>query len=254
MKLPDRPAVVVATHPRSGTHLTIDLLRRNFSALHSKKRLLEPLDSLYVPIDIALQGSTHDQARIEKLIQRHRYPIIKSHWMSADYSNLQDPGLATWLATNATVIYVIRQPKLVIASHFLFQSMFKESISANQNWLDNAIAYWCDHVTSWTSRPDVLVINFSDVIRQPLATVDKIAKTLNIVATPKSPILPPRQRSKWLGRYYRFFSTDAPSTEILTKDQGKSFGEIFKGLDLQEFDAMTKPIIDRWFSQHSGKQ
>src|SRR4051794_27731921 len=45
---PERRPVVVASHPRSGTHLLIDLLRRQFPACASWKYPLERMDRLYL--------------------------------------------------------------------------------------------------------------------------------------------------------------------------------------------------------------
>ncbi len=39
--------ILIASHPRSGTHLTIDLLRKQFLECQSSKRLGEPLDKIY---------------------------------------------------------------------------------------------------------------------------------------------------------------------------------------------------------------
>ena len=50
--LENKRGVLVMTHPRSGTHLTIDLLRRSFPDLASSKRIFAALDSLYVAVDV----------------------------------------------------------------------------------------------------------------------------------------------------------------------------------------------------------
>ena len=46
----DRP-ILIASHPRSGTHLTIDFLRRQFSPCSSWKHWGESLDNLYLPLE-----------------------------------------------------------------------------------------------------------------------------------------------------------------------------------------------------------
>ena len=43
--------VVVASHPRSGTHLTLDLLRKQFPACASYKLPAQPLDRLYFALE-----------------------------------------------------------------------------------------------------------------------------------------------------------------------------------------------------------
>ena len=43
--------ILIASHPRSGTHLTIDLLRKQFQECQSYKRLGEPFDRLYLALE-----------------------------------------------------------------------------------------------------------------------------------------------------------------------------------------------------------
>lgn len=48
--------IIVASHPRSGTHLTMDLLRKQFPACVTYKLPTQPLDRLYLALE-ALSAS-----------------------------------------------------------------------------------------------------------------------------------------------------------------------------------------------------
>ena len=47
----DKQPIVVSSHPRSGTHLCIDLLRRQYKACNIPKTLDRGLDDLYFSIE-----------------------------------------------------------------------------------------------------------------------------------------------------------------------------------------------------------
>ncbi len=200
MSISTKPAILVATHPRSGTHLTIDLLRRNFLALASRKRRLEPLDALYVPIDTVLGNDSRQIRRTHRLIDGHRYPILKSHWLDPDYANLNAASveLGKWVCQNAKVVYVVREPHRVLASHYLFEASYRDISGDRQRWLDNACMYWCRHVNGWLSKSPAIVLRFEQIIADPAGTVRELSDVLGLPAQAADPILPPKMRSTLL--------------------------------------------------------
>lgn len=246
--LPDKKSVVVATHPRSGTHLTIDLLRRNFAELKSRKRRLEPLDTLYVPIDIAIIKKEAGLARVVELINRHQHPIIKTHWLQANYANLPQAAsfIGTWLDRNAKFVYVIRHPRKVLASHYQFERMFSTQITDPKQWLEESARKWVYHVESWSKKPETKTLRFEDIIKRPQETINELGDYLGWTPKPQSQILPPKLSSKWQGRWYRVFSTDAPSTEILTRGQGATFEQLFQDVDLTQFEQIVRPLEEQF--------
>ncbi len=74
--------ILIISHPRSGTHLTIDSLRRQFEECKSYKYPFETQSHLYLPIEGFLEKI--DRKRLTerkalKIIQRPQRPIIKMH-------------------------------------------------------------------------------------------------------------------------------------------------------------------------------
>lgn len=241
--MPVNPAILVVTHPRSGTHLTIDLLRRNFPALASRKRRLEALDALYVPIDVVLQADPRQRRRVQRLAHRHAYPILKSHWLNPDFRNLTEASeeWGRWVSEKAKIIYVVRDPKRVLASHYLFEKSYLDIRDDRQRWFDNACRYWSRHVHGWTGVSPDVIVQFEQIIAEPSKTVREFGELLGLRVQEADPILPPKLSSKWMGRWYRVMSSSAPSTEILTPGQGASFDDLFSDLDMTAFRNVVVP-------------
>src|SRR5450755_924617 len=78
--------IIVASHPRCGTHLLIDTLRLNFSECQSRKRVGERLDRLYLNFDDILRDESPLSCSVaEKILKRAQRPIIKTHaWPTFD--------------------------------------------------------------------------------------------------------------------------------------------------------------------------
>ena len=119
-ELAGRFGVLVVAHPRSGTHLTIDVIRRHFSTLANVKPLLAPLDALYVSLDALLIEDRSSAAcrRAITGLRRHEVPVIKSHWLDVTGDNLRcrEPVVADWINRAAKKIYVVRHPSSVMSS------------------------------------------------------------------------------------------------------------------------------------------
>jgi len=110
---------------RSGTHLTIDLLRRQFAAFRSWKRPLESLDSLYLPVDVLLP------------VGNRRIGVSPASWTSSAGPGVRSsrrissmrisrtcrqsqPAVADWLDQRATFLHVTRDLRQVLPSLWAF--------------------------------------------------------------------------------------------------------------------------------------
>jgi hypothetical protein len=72
--------IIVASHPRSGTHLLIDCLRLNFAECHSWKYPLERINRLYLSWASLCGEAPHltDRASARTLARVAR-PLVKTH-------------------------------------------------------------------------------------------------------------------------------------------------------------------------------
>ena len=216
--------VIVSTFMRSGTHLTIDLLRRQFPAFQARKRPLEALDSLYFPMDVLLPGwEPHDWSvpRALNVLRRGRRPILKSHFLDPDLRNLRNrqPAVASWLEERGTFLHVTRDPRQVLPSLWAFfpdwkggdPSPFDESFIAE--WLPQLRAHGAD----WKSRPGVRSLAYESITSDPRGTVEELSTWLGEPAVWHQPLLPPPLRSRWESRMKRIFACRSSSTAILAR-------------------------------------
>lgn len=224
--------VIVVTHPRSGTHLTIDLLRRNFDQLKSTKPPFAPLDALYVALDVFFleSASPASQTRAIKALAKHRNPIIKSHWIDPEYQSITGDyaSIGQWLQERGRVIYVVRNPENVLASTFLFEQGFLEisGQAARSAWLLQKAAYWVQHVTKWTARQNLMILRFEDIVKDTDRQLQSIGEFLDLPVNTCSSRLPPRMNGKWAGRLSRL-RTNPPTTEILNLQNRTTLEKLF---------------------------
>lgn len=224
---PCRP-VIVASHPRSGTHLTLDLLRRHFEACRIAKAPLAPLDRCYVNVDELLRaGHPLPPARASRLLARARRPPIKTHLLP-DGTRLHAPEVypgrlaEPWraLLTEAEArIYVVRDPRATLASYHEFAASWDPDARGSLGQFlrsevggRNRIVIWCEHVSRWRATPGVIVLRFEDIVGDPTSTLTRLAAQLDEVSEDRQPPLPPPLTSTAAARLARLRGGHPPST------------------------------------------
>ena len=227
--------VVVASHPRSGTHLLMDFLRRQFEACQSWKWWGERLDRLYCSIDeLNASRGRLDEATAYRILSRTERPLVKTHaWPNLNTVFLEEhhDGLPdkwrTWLTQNGTFLYVLRDVRTVMASYQMFRRRFdndaKGSLSAFVRGSDtpgdpNRIAQWAQHVQAWQDLPNSHLFRFEDLIHDTQNQLDRLATVLEETPIGAKPLLPPPFESIWGSRMARLFSTRPDSTAIIGVD------------------------------------
>ena len=249
-RLSGKQGVAVLSHPRSGTHLTIDLLRRNFPILSPPKPLFAPLDALYVSLDaVLIEGS--DAPSVRRCVyglSYHAIPIIKTHWVDPDLGNLAErsKALARWFDEKTIKLYIIRNPVNVFPSLHVFEREIGAVGSDRLDWLDRKSAYWARHVDSWCQRDDVMVIRFEDLIADARKYVDDIgARNPELRAAPHDPALPPPTRLLTHNRLQRL-SRYPQSTEILSLKTPERFSVLFSEEERAAFRKNTEATCKRF--------
>ncbi len=215
--------IVVATHMRSGTHLTIDMLRRQFTSVGGWKWPGEANDSVYLALDVmsGLQANWGER-RGFRILRRSKHPICKVHWTAPDFADLAklQPELATWILNRGRVIYVIRDPKKVMASMLAWELSANDSHRKPddiESWIVPKLNYWASHVNQWVDRPGTLVLRFEDIVKRPKTVVKDVARHLGLEPSWREPLLPPKLRGHWHSRLNRVISIRPVCTEILTQ-------------------------------------
>lgn len=223
--------ILIATFPRSGTHLTIDTLRAQFAECRSWKLPVEPLDRLFLTLDLLVRPKrnlSHESAI--RILRRAKRPIIKTHALP-DFQDVQlfrDPVVALpsvwkdWLRENATILYVVRDGRDVLASmHSLIQIRRPETRVRFGDFLRlpnrdvNFVRSWANHVRDWIQLANVFVLRFEDLRRDPEKTIARIGEHLQLEPRYQEPLIPPRLRSDLHARWTRLASVRPRSTAVV---------------------------------------
>lgn len=223
--------VVVASHPRSGTHLTIDLLRKQFPACATHKLPAQPLDRLYFALE-ALSAPSHQsitEAKALKILKKAQRPLVKTHAdPSFGHLNGQFSQWQSWLNQDATILYIFRDGRATMCSFHLFMQSYDPSARCSlsefmRQTIDgqSRVKRWVNHVEQWLAHPNVHPVQFEDIICRTAETIDKLACVLGVEAKHVEPLLPQSIRSLWHGRWVRLTSIAPESTAIIGYYRGQ---------------------------------
>lgn len=224
--------ILVASHPRSGTHLTIDFLRKHFPACSSWKYPGETLDYLYLALEgLTATGNQGFAKKSGKILKRFSElksaetsrPLLKTHG-SPQLQHLKENyvDLHRWIQHNATQIYVVRDGRSVLCSFHLFMQSFapetrcpiSEFLRQQVNGRSRVKA-WADHVEAWMAQPDVHLLKFEDLIHSPQSTLEHLGKWLDLTPRYVEPLLPQSPKNIWQGRWARLTQWRPESTAII---------------------------------------
>lgn len=226
---------------RSGTHLTIDLIRKQFD-IGGFKYPGEPLDCLYLPLDTLATEDNNANTKVFNKIGRFNRPIFKSHYLSCDLHEFsqQHPSFRSWLLESGTWIYVIRDPVSVMASLYQFETGYRAIADVNA-WLIMRAQSWADHVRRWIgNRPDIHILKFEEIVGGPEIAVHQLSSILDMPCRMKTPLLPKRLGSIWRSRLLRLFAVTCESTEILTDSAPTAISRLCRPATITAFNEVTE--------------
>ena len=216
--------IVVASFPRSGTHLAIDMLRRHIVECRSWKRFGERSDHLYLSFEaLAEMPADHPVPAVIKRLRRSPRPIVKTHcW--PDFGS-QLPAFrpwVDWLQRRGSFICAYRDPRLVLCSLYaarrgLLPLTLPLSLTEflRVEWDGMSLpARWAAHVTRWLAVDGCIPLNYQRVIDEPRAVMIELAKRLELKLDLVEPLLPPATRGRWHGRWLRLVSRRPASTAL----------------------------------------
>jgi hypothetical protein len=242
--------IVVATHPRSGTHLTLDLLRKQFNACKAWLWFGEALHHLYVDLGRLHPTHPHPMALEEAfdLLQRADRPTIKTHSLPSlpGYQG-KKREVAEAILDDGQTLYVVRDGRDVLCSAHVWKQedepdMAGISLSAFlRDTVDgmSRVAYWAEHVNAWTSRPNTHVVRFEDIIRNSRDVISDVGGMLGLTPLYETPLLPQPIRGRGRLPYYlRRLRRDFESTNIVGRPNGQPparWQDAFTNADRQFF-------------------
>jgi len=215
--------IIVATHPRSGTHLTIDFIRRHFASTRRRLRPLETPHNLYVSLDRLNQGHHRPITRAEFLRQVCRSPrtLVKTHSFPG-FSDVppEHRDLIEVLMDRAQVLSIVRDGRRVLCSWQAYEHRrvpaAREGFSAfirTPGWgFDDRPTSWAAHAEAWGTVEGMRRFTFEEIVGDPEAALDALADLLEERPDRRDPLLPPRLGSKRQIRLARLLGRTASTT------------------------------------------
>ena len=182
-----KKSILIVSHQRSGTHLTIDLIRNNFpynEPYVSFNKLLEPRNC-------RLENNIKSKLLCKPLIFKSHADInYKYYYRTSEFAQ----HLFTDLINNSKVIYVYREPKDVLISlYYHYKSIFPEEnlgsiddfvfqdskyqLENNSKRL-NRVEYLVHHLYEWSNfwnSKIVFYLSYESIIRDYKKSVMDIA-------------------------------------------------------------------------------
>jgi len=224
--------IIVATHPRSGTHLTIDLLRKQFPECQGWLWFGETLHHLYLDLDHLARDCSPCKGieKATRLLQRTERPIVKTHSLpTLDRFQGAKKQFAEELLNAADIIYVARDGRDVACStHVWMKSHHPEARCSLSSFLrqeeagTNRVKKWARHVRAWKEHDDVHVVRFEDIVSQPRAVIEQLGQILGLKPRYERPYLPKKvKRGGRLAAYWRRLTRQFESTAILGRYNGE---------------------------------
>ncbi len=230
--MPELQPILIASHPRSGTHLVLDLIRRQFKETRGRRLFGKPLDHLYLNLErLTSDNRPFTDAMAQKVLSKCSRPLMKTHYL-ADFSQTwveEETGrlAAKWrrIADEAAVVYVHRDPREVMVSYKQFLSSTHPDVAAislgdflsRPHWTgtDTMLSWWVRHVEGWLSRPNILMLAYHNVVKRPEETLEAIANHTCLTPLMRKPLLPPKVTSVTRTRLDRLTSLAPASTAII---------------------------------------
>ncbi|MEO1377138.1 MAG: sulfotransferase domain-containing protein [Cyanobacteria bacterium J06635_10] len=224
--------IIIVTHPRSGTHLTIDLLRKQFQECRSWLWFGETLHHSYLNLDhLAEKHSPHiNQQQALNILHRAKRPIIKTHSLpgfkelSYDHNEFVEK-----LMENADLYYVVRDGRDVLCSVHLWAQQsnrqarcsLSEFIRQEENGMSRP-KIWANHIHRWLEQPNIKVLKFEQNVKDTRNVVAQIGKELGIKPLYMEPLLPIKRQSgsRWEDYLLRL-TRQFESTTIVGRYNGK---------------------------------
>ena len=269
--------IVIASHPRSGTHLCIDILRLNFTECHSWKLPFEAADHLYLNVDDR-EPNLDAMTRVKRpLVKTHTLPDfvpLKPLWNDETQIN---PDLADWLNHNAAFVYPYRDGRESLRSLYQFlnveawgeQMTFSKFLRQRANGISRPRA-WAMHVMAWMERCPDACFAMERLLLEPREVVGQIAHAANLPWADQTVCVPPAPKSQLMWRLARRASVFPNTTAIPGQagpDAPGKWQDIFSEADREFFHQEAGDLLiqlgyetsDRWVggeasTKHSAYQ
>lgn len=245
--------VLVASHRRSGTHLSLDLIRRNFSACQPRMLNLENPHHSYLNLDRfeADNKVSCDEREALRLLSKAPRPMLKTHAEPA-FADI-DPrraGFVHDLVARSKTIYVHRDGKKVMCSMWTWRRVFDptarvpfaEFIRQTDALGRSRVRVWADHVAAWRATPGVLMIGFERIVKDTRGVLDEIGEWIGETPEPQDPLLPRSNTTRMQSYLARLTGNLESTNQHAAGDRPPKPEEAFSADDLAFYAEETAGI------------
>jgi hypothetical protein len=254
--------IVVASYPRSGTHLLIDCLRLNFTECRSWKFPLERINRLYLNLaDLAWKKEQLSARVVRRILSRAERPVIKSHtWPDfradvSDHERLESlyRDVAEWLQDHAAFLYVYRDGRRVMASRHRTVSRGATAmghVSLGEFLRQSPLGVsrpraWAQQVSEWLAQPRVHAVAMERLLAEPAVVLRDIGAAFGLTPLLPRLRLPARNRLTWPARLGRLIAVHPSSTAIVSKTPPLDWRSALTRADRAFFHAEAGDVLLR---------
>lgn len=246
--------ILVASHERSGTHLLMDLLRRQFPDCRGRAgRFVNPHDSLYFSIDRLNSGHHRPGQPVEcdRVLKAIRRPCLKTHNTPAmERTAPEHRAYIDALLARSTWCYCYRDGRSVLCSLQRFRQGFDRSTSEGisgflrEDFGDgrSRVRAWADHVRAWLDTPNVVPVRFEDTIRKTREQIEQLGQAMGMKPSMHEPLLPKATKT----RLEHWFS------RLTGRDESTNISGRGKGLEPVKWQQAFSEADRRFFHEEAG--
>ncbi len=215
--VPPVKPIVIISHPRSGTHLTIDGLRHFFVECVRRQRPRQSVHDLYINLDRLDQAHPFPLSpeKIQhKLTKRSERVLIKTHCTTAlEQVDAEYKEFAGDIINASSLVYVVRDPRPVLASYMALRPMkYPDSPTDMSTFLRSSLdcdlqpaAGWAKHVGDWIDTKGICVIRFEDMMADYNSAIGTLGTQLGLARNKKQLIMYPKPKSRRENKTRRLF-------------------------------------------------
>ncbi|OMP31775.1 sulfotransferase domain-containing protein [Mangrovimonas sp. DI 80] len=227
----DRQPIVVTSHPRSGTHLCIDFLRRHYKECTIPNTFDRGLDDLYFSIEGLLDTKT-DIQKVEKkgvrVLNSCSSPLVKYHGYSERVLREKYPFWMDYLS-KGKMIYIYRNIYEVLCSKYIYMQTFENdgkgvglSTFIRQPFAGatTRVDFWVREVNRFLLDRNVLTLSYESIISKPAEVLNLLDEFLEMESSRNEPLLPPKTNHRLKLHWQRFFYRYPDNTAILASHKG----------------------------------
>lgn len=187
-----RKAVVIVAHPRSGTHITLDFIRRNFPVFNPELYIWQSARELYVSLD--RPGWWED---LRRQTRRSEHVLLQSH-MAGMQSSCEAQAIAYMKPEEVIFIYPFRR----FAATMRSMAAFCQYPGSVESFLGERSTFFggedtvevCAHLHGerWMGRQPVF-LNIDSLLADPNRAAAELGAVLGAAPAPLARRLPHRR-------------------------------------------------------------